>query len=83
MSDRLEQMRHNPKGNWTIRQILAVCFEHGLTCTPPRGGGSHHKVSHPQIARILTIPSRRPIKPIYIRKFVEFVDEAIDVSGSP
>jgi len=39
-----------------------------------RGGGSHYKVAHAQMAEKLTIPYKRPIKPVYIRKLVAFID---------
>jgi hypothetical protein len=74
MSKRLAEMRRNPQGDWTIADVEALCREQGLRCTPPRGGGSHHKVSHPSVPEILTIPSRRPIKPVYIRRLVALID---------
>jgi hypothetical protein len=67
-------MRRNPRADWTIRDVISVCAKHGLACEPPRGGGSHYKISHPLSTLILTVPSRRPIKPIYIRKLVEMID---------
>ena len=71
---RLDRMRANPAGDWTMRDIEAVCREHEVRCTPPTGGGSHWRVSHPSQRDILTIPARRPVKPIYIRKLVRFID---------
>lgn len=71
--DLLARMRRNPQGDWTIRDVERVCAQAGLRCTPPTGGGSHYKVSHPARAEILTIPARRPIKPVYIRKLVQLV----------
>jgi len=62
---RLDEMRRNPAGDWRIDDVIAICREFGIRCTPPTGGGSHYKVSH---------PSRRPIKPIYIRKQLRFVE---------
>ena len=38
-------------------------------------GSSHYKISHPRMREILTIPSKRPIKAVYIRKLVKFIDE--------
>ena len=32
------------------------------------------KVAHPRMAEKLTIPYKRPIKPVYIRKLVAFID---------
>jgi hypothetical protein len=73
MRDRLARMRANPAADWTIDDVVAVCREHGLRCTPPTGG-SHYKVSHPSSRTILIVPSRRPVKTVYIRKLVRFVD---------
>lgn len=38
-------------------------------------GGSHYKISCREIAYILTVPAHRPIKPVYIRELVSFVDD--------
>ena len=67
-------MRDNPAANWTIGDIEAVCHEFGISCEPPRGGGSHYKIAHPGIAEKLTIPFKRPVKPVYIRHLVVLVD---------
>jgi hypothetical protein len=69
----LEQMANNPKAGWSIRDVATVCAQHGVACKPPRGGGSHYKVYHPQARAILTIPSRRSIKPVYIRRLVDYI----------
>jgi hypothetical protein len=67
-------MRANPLADWTMADIEAVCREHGVRCAAPIGGGSHYKVSHPSQRDILTIPGRRRIKAVYIRKLVGFID---------
>jgi len=77
---RLEQMRANPRGDWRISDVESVCREHDVFCEPPRGGGSHYKVGHPAVDEKLTIPSKRPIKPVYIRRLVELID-AVRQSG--
>ena len=46
-SDRLDRMRVNPAGDWKNDDVVAVCREYNIRCTPPPGGGSHYKVSHP------------------------------------
>lgn len=74
MGDLLEQMRRNPQGNWTIKDVERVCAEHGVSCKAPTGGGSHYKVSFKRITHIQTIPFKRPIKPVYIRRLVVFFD---------
>jgi hypothetical protein len=70
---RLDRMAASPTGDWTIDDVEALCREHGIRCTPSRGGGSHWKVSDQTQHDILTIPQRRPIKPVYIRRPVRFV----------
>lgn len=74
MTKRLEAMRASPSSDWRMTDVEAVCRDHGLDCRPPRGGGSHYKVSHPALPEILTIPFARPIKAVYIRKLVQMVD---------
>jgi hypothetical protein len=29
---------------------------------------------HPDLAEALSVPARRPIKPIYVQRFVRFID---------
>jgi hypothetical protein len=74
MASRLEDMRSNPRGDWRIEDVEAVCREYSVLCSAPRGGGSHYKVAHPRMAEKLTIPYKRPIKAVYIRKLVAFID---------
>lgn len=68
----LDRMRANPR-DWRIGDIEVVCRAEGIACTAPRNG-SHFKVKHPDMPEILTIPAHRPIKPVYIRALVRFVD---------
>lgn len=77
-SKRLARLRANPAGDWKIADIEAVCREHGIACEPPTGGGSHYKVFHPSNRDILTIPSKRPVKAIYVRMLVRFIDAVIN-----
>ena len=71
----LEAMRRAPQDDWRIDDVAALCRTFGLRYPAP-SGGSHFGVSHPALADILTVPARRPIKPIYIRKRVDMVDHA-------
>lgn len=72
-----ERMRRNPNDNWSINDIQSLCRDNGLTCNPPRGGGSHYKIEGPQGFRF-TVPARRRIKPVYIRALVGFIIKAWD-----
>jgi len=69
----LDRMRRNPAGDWHIRDVEAVCLEHGLLFRPGKGT-SHTHAKHPAAREILTIPARRPIKPVYIRKLVRYIE---------
>ena len=82
MATTLEDMRRNPAADWTLADVTTVCARHDVRCTPPSGGGSHYKVSHPSQRDILTIPRARPVKPVYIRKLVRFID-AIGATDAP
>ena len=68
----LERTRANPRDGW-IADIEQVCRSNDVDCTPPRAG-SHYKVKHPAMREILVVPARRPIKPVYIRALVRFID---------
>lgn len=70
-------MRANPQADWTIADVERLCREVGLTATPPRRG-SHYKVRSPGSGMVLTIPARRPIKPVYIRALVALADTLRD-----
>ena len=70
-------MRRSPHDNWRIEDVAAVCEAYGIILERPTGG-SHYKVSHPGRMEILTIPARKPIKPVYIKLFILLVD---DVTG--
>lgn len=83
MSDTLDRMRRNPAADWTISDVQAVCAQHGVRCAPPSGGGSHYKVSHPSQQAILTVPRTRPVKAVYIRKLVKFIEAVIGDAGAP
>ncbi len=64
-----DKMKSNPKGDWTINNVKTLCKQNGLTIVPP-ASGSHYVIHSPYIDGILSVPARRPIKPIYIRQLV-------------
>lgn len=78
---RLERMARNPYANWDINDIQTVCRENDLICTPPRGGGSHYKVSDRSGEFTQIIPARRRIKAVYIKAFVGFIRRLQDKAG--
>jgi len=72
-------MRRNPR-DWRIEDVMAVCAAFGVACTAPRKG-SHYKVKHSSQVEVLTVPARRPIKPVYIMALVGFIDAAVAKGG--
>ena len=75
----LERMRANPR-DWRIGDVEVVCRAFALDFDRPPGG-SHYGVSEPTQRLHLTIPFKRPIKPVYIRRLVRFVDEVRAARG--
>ena len=73
--------RNPPRVEWTIDDVQIACDQNGVELTPPRGGGSHYKCTSPWDGTILTIPQRRPIKPVYIRLFVGFIKKVRERQG--
>ncbi|MCR9140333.1 MAG: type II toxin-antitoxin system HicA family toxin [Alphaproteobacteria bacterium] len=69
----LDKMGANPQNDWKIKDVQTVCEYCNLECAPPSGGGSHWKVSSEHLEGILTIPSNRPIKAIYIKKLIGYI----------
>jgi hypothetical protein len=67
----LEQMRNNPR-DWRIDILLQLAAAHGLEAR--NDGGSHHVFSFPGIPEGLCVPAHRPIKPIYIKRFIALLD---------
>jgi hypothetical protein len=69
----LERMRRNPR-DWRIEDVIAVARKYNLLMRAE--GGSHHVFSFPGIKDSVSIPAHKPIKPVYIKQFVELIDKA-------
>ena len=73
LPDAQPQMRAKPASDWRITDVERVCRQFNIRCVP-RSSGSHYKISHSSQREIVTMPFRRPIRPVYIRKLVRFID---------
>jgi predicted RNA binding protein YcfA (HicA-like mRNA interferase family) len=71
----LERVRANPR-DWRMSDVMSVCVAMGVSCVPPRKG-SHYKVSHASQNAILTVPAHNPVKAVYIKKLIAYLD-AVD-----
>lgn len=69
---RLEKMRANPR-DWTKEDVQALCDSFNIGCDKPEGT-SHFTVSDRTQRKILTVVAAKPIKQVYIKKLVAFVD---------
>jgi hypothetical protein len=65
-------MRRNSR-DWQLAQLQSVARQHGIDW---RHQGGSHCVFVREDGRTLPVPARRPIKPVYVRKFLELVDGA-------
>jgi hypothetical protein len=65
----LESMHRNPL-DWQIKELQTVARQHGIDW---RHDGSSHCVFVRADGRTLPVPAHRPIKPVYVKKFVAFV----------
>jgi len=68
-----QKMRKNKIG-WRIEELQAVEEENFVEWRRPGRGGSHVIFSAPGVREIVSVPARRPIKPIYIKQFVALSD---------
>jgi hypothetical protein len=71
----LERMRHNPR-DWRIEDVKTLCNAFEIDLDSP-SGGSHYGASDLSREHALTIPFARPIKAVYIKKLVTFVDAVL------
>jgi hypothetical protein len=68
----LTSMRRNPL-DWQMSQLQTVARQSGIDW---RHAGTSHCVFVRADGKTLPVPAHRPIKPVYVKKFVELVDGA-------
>ena len=68
----LKAMGHNPL-DWRIEQLQTVARQHGVEW---RHDGTSHCVFIRTDGTTLPVPAHRPIKPIYVKKFVALISGA-------
>ncbi len=72
---RLNKMRDNPRDNWNIDQFKALATQYGVKWRQP---GTSHVTFVTPLGEALTIPAHKPIKPVYVRKFVALLAQLED-----
>lgn len=68
----LAKMRNNPR-DWRIDDIKTVAQRVGIDWR--NEGGSHYIFSFLGVDEDVCVPAHRPIKPIYVRRFVALIDK--------
>ncbi len=79
-SKTLLKMRNNPSG-WRIDDLQMVASENRLTWRTPGRGGSHVIFGAQGVREIVTVPAKRPIKPVYIKFFLALIDSASEIKS--
>lgn len=68
----LERMRANPR-DWRMESLETIAKRYGIEVR--KTGGSHFVFLHPDSEIAVTVPFKRPIKPVYIAHFLALVDD--------
>ena len=67
----LDQMRGNPR-DWRIEDLEAAARRLGLMVRKP--GGSHVIFQKSGCSLEVSVPARKPIKPVYVRRLIDLID---------
>ena len=73
----LNKMKTNPK-DWRIEQLETIARQYGVAVR--KTGGSHVVFDHNEWIELLCVPAHRPIKPIYVKKFIALI-ESLEVNN--
>jgi predicted RNA binding protein YcfA (HicA-like mRNA interferase family) len=65
----IERMRNNPRG-WRIQELKSVAVRNGIEVDQD---GTSHVVFRHRVAGRLTVPADRPVKPVYVRLFLDYL----------
>lgn len=68
---KLESMRNSPQKDWKIEDLKTIADRFDIKYRQP---GTSHVTFVCLNSSFLTVPARKPIKAIYIRRFVEMID---------
>lgn len=65
-------LKSNPKGDWKIEDLKRIAHKLDIDYRQP--GTSHVTFRFPSGDK-LTVPAHKPIKPIYIKMFIEILEK--------
>lgn len=64
---------NNPK-DIKFEDLDKILKQYGFKCRQPGKGSSHYNYYHPKLTDILTIPHKRPIKAIYVKRAISAIE---------
>ena len=67
---KLSAMKSNPQNDWKMDDLKAIANRFNVVYRQP--GTSH--VTFSSQGLFLTVPSHKPIKVVYIKKFIELIE---------
>jgi len=73
----IERMRNNPR-DWSIDDLKSLASRKKIDWRQP--GTSHVTFSYPGVVP-LTVPAHKPVKPIYVKRFLDLLDRVEDDHG--
>jgi hypothetical protein len=73
----ITRMRNNPR-DWRIEDLEALADRHGIDYRQP--STSHVTFSYSGLSP-LSVPAHKPVKPIYIRLFLELLEQIEELAN--
>lgn len=68
---KLKAMKANPQSDWCINDLKTLASRYGINHRQP---GTSHVTFSCINGMCLTVPAHKPIKAIYVRRFVELIE---------
>jgi predicted RNA binding protein YcfA (HicA-like mRNA interferase family) len=73
---RLERLREHPK-NVSLDELRQVLEDYGFEYRQTVGSHFTFSVEIGGVMKLLVVPFRRPLKPIYVKKALELIDQVM------
>lgn len=70
---KLKSMENNPKGDWAIEDLKSIADRYAIIY---RQTGTSHVTFRSSCGEMLTVPAHKPIKAIYIKKFIDLIKKS-------
>lgn len=68
---KFKAMKTNPQNDWRIEDLYSLAERYNVDYRQP---GTSHVTFSCRNGRCLTVPAHKPIKAIYIKRFVELIE---------